>query len=92
MRLILIGDDEALEILAELSRHLDYFEVSRSDELPERTLDNDDHLIIGAGNGRLLLESALRHGIPGYAALLPEARTAGKRAILAAAELVTQGE
>jgi hypothetical protein len=92
MRLTLVGDDEALDILAELSRHLDYFEVARLDEPPERALDSNDHLVVGtvdAGLGARLLESALRRGRPGFFVLIPEARTPAQRAILAAAQLVT---
>jgi len=91
-RLLLVGDDEALDVLAELSRHLDYFEVSRIDEPPERALDGQDHLIVGmldATHGARLLESALRRGTPGFFALIPEGRTAAQRAILVAAQLVT---
>ena len=91
MRLILVGDDEALDVLAELSRHLDYFEVSRLDEPPDRTLDGDDHLIVGAldaARGARLLESALRGGSPGFFTLLPDARTPAQRAILVAAKLL----
>jgi hypothetical protein len=93
-RLLLVGDDEALDVLAELSRHLDYFEVSRLDEPPERALDGQDHdhLIIGALDtvqGARLLESALRRGQPGFFVLIPEAKTAAQRAILVAAQLVT---
>jgi hypothetical protein len=91
MRLILVGDDEALDVLAELSRHLDYYEVARLDEPPERALDDQDHLIVGAldsARGARLLESALRGGRPGFFTLLPDARTPAQRAILVAAQLL----
>jgi hypothetical protein len=91
-RLILVGDDEALDVLAELSRHLDYFEVSRLDEPPsDRALDANDHLVVGmmdAARAARLLESALRHGKPGLYFVVPQAKTAGQRAILVAAQLV----
>ena len=41
-RLILIGDDEALDTLAELARYLPVFELLRQGELPERALDGDE--------------------------------------------------
>jgi hypothetical protein len=89
---LLVGDDDdALEVLAELSRHLDYAEVSRLDEAPEQ-LGSEDHLVIGqldATRGARLLESALRRGAPALYLLVPDARTPGARAILAAAQLVS---
>jgi xanthine/CO dehydrogenase XdhC/CoxF family maturation factor len=93
MRLILVGEDEALDVLADLSRHLEYFEVSRLDDPPDRALDADDHLVIGArdaAHGRQLLEAALRHGSPGVATIVPDpdGDSPGARAILVAAELV----
>ncbi len=90
MRLILVGDDEALDVLAELSRHLDYFEVARLDEAPEE-LGGEDHLVVGAldpARGARLLEAALRHGKPALYLLVPDAKTPGARAILAGAQLV----
>ena len=92
-RLILVGDDEALDVLAELSRHLDYFEVARLDEPPDRVLDEHDHLVVGAidpARARQLLEAALRRGKPGLATMVPEIDndSPGARAILVAAELV----
>jgi hypothetical protein len=90
-RLLLVGDDEALDVLAELSRHLDYYEVSRLDDPPERPLDGEDHLVVGAvdpARGARLLESVLRSGIPGFFLQVPEARTPAQRAILVAAQLV----
>jgi hypothetical protein len=88
MRLILVGDDEALDVLAELSHHLDYFEVARLDEPPERVLDGEDHLIVGGAHAARILESALRNGTPGFAISVPDARTPAQRAILVAAQLV----
>jgi len=88
MRLILVGDDEALDVLAELSRHLDYFEVARLDEPPARLLDGEDHLIVGGAHAARVIESALRHGTPGFVTSVPEARTPAQRAILVAAQLV----
>jgi hypothetical protein len=90
-RLFLVGDDEALDVLAELSRHLEYFEVARLDDVPERPLDADDHLVVGtlqADRGARLLESILRGGSPGFFALMPAARTPAQRAILVAAQLL----
>ena len=88
-RLVLVGDDEALDVLAELSRHLDYFEVSRLDELPDRALELEDHVVLGLADeahGRQMLDSAMRNGVPGFVALVPEGDTAGARAILVAAQ------
>jgi hypothetical protein len=95
MRLWLIGDDEALDVLAELSPHLDYFEVARLDEPPARVLTAEDHLVVGtveAARGRVLLDALLQSGAPGFATLLPalDGATAGARAIVVAAELVAQ--
>jgi hypothetical protein len=90
MRLFLVGDDDALDILAELSRHLDYFEVSRSDELPP-SAGADDHVIIGLYDeqrGRALLGRLLADSSPGFADVLSEGDTPGARAILIAAELI----
>ena len=90
MRLFLVGDDEALDILAELSRHLDYFEVSRTDELPD-SAGADDHVVIGfvdGRRGRELFGRLLAGASPGFADVLAEGDTAGARAILIAAELI----
>lgn len=91
-RLFLVGDDEALDIVAELSRHLDYFEVSRTDELP--ALGADNHVVIGltnAAHGLELLGRVLAASAPGFAAVLPDGYddSPGARAILISAELVT---
>jgi hypothetical protein len=92
MRLFLVGDDEALDIIADLSRHLDYFEVSRTDELP--ALGADDHVIIGladAARSLELLARLLAATSPAFATVLSPAGSdsTGARAILAAAQLVT---
>lgn len=92
MRLFLIGDDEALDVLAELSRHLDYFEVSRSDELP-RELGPDDHVVVGRADGRggeWLANRIAPAALAGLSYVLdpPGRGSPGARAILAAAELV----
>jgi hypothetical protein len=92
MRLFLVGDDDALDVLAELSRHLDYFEVSRSDELPD-ALGASDHVVVGRADGRggeWLASRFGRAALAGLAYVLdPPARgSPGARAILAAAELV----
>ena len=42
-KLWLVGDDEVLDAIADLSRHLDYFQVARVDELPAGPLTADDH-------------------------------------------------
>jgi hypothetical protein len=94
-RLILIGDDEALDVLAELARHLPLFELVRTDELGERELGAEDVVVIGAQHPRArdaLLREAMGRGPVRHVAVLGQARGAGDdsgpRAILAAAELV----
>jgi hypothetical protein len=93
-RLLLVGDDEALDLLAELARHLPLRELARLDDLPEGALGEDDLVVLGASHPRsrdALLRDALARGAPRHVAVLAEARApadAGARAILAAAELV----
>jgi hypothetical protein len=93
-RLLLVGDDEALDVLAELGRHLPLRELARLDELPEGALGEADRVVLGAAHPRTrdaLLREALARGAPRHVAVLAEARApadAGARAILAAAELV----
>ena len=93
MRLFLIGDDEVLDVIAELSRHLDYFEVSRLEELPPLKLTADDHVVIAFRNeaqGLQLLAQLLADGSPGFAGIVPDddGDSEGARAIVVAAELV----
>lgn len=92
-RLWLVGDDEVLDALADLSRHLDYFQVARLDDLPPPPLDADDHVVIAAvdaAHAQDLLVRVHARGEPGHAALVPElpGMTSGARAIVAAAALV----
>jgi hypothetical protein len=93
-RLILIGEDEELDLLAELARHLPLFELVRSDDFGERQLGGDDVVVIGAQHPRVrdaLLREALLRGPARHVAVLAQARTggdSGPRAILTAAELV----
>ena len=92
-KLWLVGDDEVLDAIADLSRHLDYFQVARVDELPTGPFTADDHLVLGMTDPRRaadLYARALRGGAAGHVALVPElpGKTAGARAIVAAAELV----
>jgi len=95
MRLFIIGDDEdAIDVLTELSRHFDYFEVSRLDGLPDRPLDARDHVVVAMfdrARGERLLSELLAAGAPSFAALCPDAPTGGARAILIAAQLVALG-
>ena len=93
VRLHLVGDDEALDILAELGRHLPLFELLRTDSLPEQDLSDDDVVIIGSRRARTrdaLLRDAMGRGSARHVALLdgPETGEDGARAILAAAGLV----
>ena len=92
-RLWLVGDDEVLDAIADLSRHLDYFQVARLDELPPTPLGPDDHVVIGMldeGRAQDLYARAHAGGAPGHVALVPElpGMTVGARAIVAAAALV----
>jgi hypothetical protein len=92
-KLWLVGDDEVLDAIADLSRHLDYFQVARVDELPAGTLDGDDHVIIAMNDlrrGADLVARAHTSGSAGLVELVPElpGKTVGARAIVAAAKLV----
>jgi hypothetical protein len=92
-RLWLVGDDEVLDAIADLSRHLDYFQVARVDELPRGPLTADDHVVIATVDGARaagLRGRAAADGAPGHVAVVPElpGKTSGARAIVAAAALV----
>jgi hypothetical protein len=93
-RLFLVGDDEVLDAVADLSRHLDYYQVARLDGCPEEPLGADDHVLLAFQDdtvGRRELGALLtRPSPPGHAALVaaPPGASAGARAILAAAGLV----
>jgi hypothetical protein len=94
MRLYLVGDDDVLDVLAELSRHLDYFEIARLDELPDAKLSADDHVVISfrdEARGLNLLAQLLAHSSPGFAGIVPDENgdSEGARAIVVAAELVS---
>jgi hypothetical protein len=92
MRLHLVGDDEALDVLADLSRHLDYFEVSRTDDPPERALGREDHVVLGFVDATRAAALLPRMSAAAFAIVLPPAagaaQTAGARAIVVAAQLV----
>jgi hypothetical protein len=93
-RLWLVGDDEALDAIADLSRHLDYFQVARVDDLPRGPFTADDHFVIaalGPGRSESLRVAAAGDGAPGYVAVVPElpGKSVGARAIMAAAGLLT---
>jgi hypothetical protein len=93
LRLWLVGDDEVLDVLAQLSQHLDYFAVSRVDELPDE-LGPDDHVVLSFVDEKqapLLLARLLSTAKPGYATLVPSdpGDSVGARAILVAADLVS---
>ena len=92
-KLWLVGDDDVLDAIADLSRHLDYFQVARVDELPAGPFTDDDHLLVAFSDGARaaeLLTRARAFGVPGYAATVPElpGKSTGARAIVAAAALV----
>jgi hypothetical protein len=92
-KLWLVGDDEVLDAIADLSRHLDYFQVARVDDLPPGPFTNDDHLVLAMSDPRRAAElytRAIHGGVPGHVALVPElpGKTTGARAIVSAAELV----
>ena len=92
-KLWLVGDDEVLDAIADLSRHLDYFQVARVDELPAGPLGTDDHVVLAMNDARRAAElyaRAMTAGPPGHLAMVPElpGKTSGARAIVAAADLV----
>jgi hypothetical protein len=92
-KLWLVGDDDVLDAIADLSRHLDYFQVARVDDLPAGPFTGDDHFILAMNDSRRAAElyaRALRGGAAGHVAIVPElpGKSAGARAIVAAAELV----
>ncbi len=92
-KLWLVGDDDVLDAIADLSRHLDYFQVARVDELPAGPYTRDDHIVIATVDARHaaeLVAHAHAHGTPGHVELVPElpGKTTGARAIVAAAALV----
>ena len=90
MRLFLVGQDEALDIVAELSRHLDYFEVSRLDELPKEPFGPEDHVVLGARYRSLSSPGLQVRSTAGLMVVLSSAQdeTPGAAAIDAASELV----
>lgn len=93
VRLHLVGDDEALDVLAELGRHLPLFELLRGDALPTQDLGEDDVVVIGSRHPRTrdaLLRDAMGRGAARHVAVLaaPDEGEEGARAILMAADLV----
>lgn len=90
--LYLVGDDEALDTLAELTRHLPLFELARVDAITA-PLVAGAIVVIGATHPRLRdarVAEALQHGAD-QIVLVPEAPAGahpGARAIVAASELV----
>jgi hypothetical protein len=92
-RLWLVGDDDdALEALADLSRHLDYFSVARLDGAPTEALGARDHVVVACDDparASTLLAETLAHGTPGWFGTIParDRAGAGARAILVAAQL-----
>lgn len=94
LKLWLVGDDEVLDVLAELSRHLDYFSIARADDLPAEPLGKQDHLVIAfeeIARGPKLLARALAAGAPGFASVVPDEAgdSLGARAIVIASDLVS---
>jgi hypothetical protein len=92
-RLWLVGDDDVLDAIADLSRHLDYFQVARVDELPRGPFASDDHIVIATQDPRrasVMQARAVADGAAGHVAIVPElpGKTTGARAIAAAAQLI----
>ena len=92
-KLWLVGDDDVLDALADLSRHLDYFQVARVEELPDPPLDADDHVVIAMvdeARSRELRGRVHIAGSPGQVIIVPTlpGKSTGARAIVAAAALV----
>ena len=93
LRLWLVGDDEVLDAIADLSRHLDYFQVARVEELPDPPLGADDHVVIAMvdeARSRDLRGRVHIAGSPGHVMIVPSlpGKSTGARAIVAAAGLV----
>jgi len=90
--LYLVGDDEALDLLAELTRHLPIFELARVDAITE-PLPAGAIVVVGATHPRLRdarIAEAVTHAAH-EVVLVPEAPAgahAGARALVAASELV----
>lgn len=91
-RLYLVGDDEALDHLSELCRHLPLFELARLDDVPDH-LPAETIVVIGARRPRLrdaLIADAMTGGAQ-HLVLVPtlgSGEHAGARALVTAAELV----
>ena len=80
-RLWLVGDDEVLDAIADLSRHLDYFQVARLDEPPPPPLGPDDHVVVAmesSARGEALLRrvQAERPATPRWSPSCPACRPA----------------
>lgn len=90
--LYLVGDDEALDVLAELTRHLPLFSLARVDAIAE-PLPPGSIVVVGATHPRLRdarLAEAVQHQAR-EVVLVPEAPGGahpGARAIVAASQLV----
>ncbi|MEO6950709.1 MAG: hypothetical protein ABI321_02770 [Polyangia bacterium] len=91
-RVYLVGDDEALDHLSELCRHLPVFELARVDDVPD-PLPEQTIVVIGARHPRhrdALIRAAMERG-PLHLVLVPTLASgehAGARALVTAAELV----
>lgn len=83
MRLWLVGEDDALDIVAELSRHLTYFQVARTDE-PPADLGADDHVVVTPALADGWSAASLTVVLPSEA----DGDSPGARAIDAAGQLV----
>ena len=72
MRLLLLGDGEVCDHLAELAGWLNYAEVQRGDEVPS-SIDGNDHVVIASrspARARSLLARVLTVGAPAYVGLV----------------------
>jgi hypothetical protein len=93
LRLFLVGDDEVLDVLAEMTQHLDYVEVARLDEIPA-SLGSDDHLVLAyheRARGPRELARVLSASNPGFTTIVAdeEGDSIGARAITCAADLIS---
>jgi hypothetical protein len=92
VHLFLVGDDEALDLLAEMTRYLPVYELARVDVVPD-DLPSSAVVVIGATHPRLRdarLAEAMAQKTR-HIALVPEAPGGvqpGARALVVAAELV----
>ena len=78
MRLLLLGDGETLDAIAELSGRLDYDEIGRSDDAPT-VVGPEDQVVVECRDlrkARELVAAVLAAGEPAYVGLVARERDA----------------